>query len=171
MNKKRNTLSAFAMQATAKIFTSISRNNMKNLVFTSCMCALSMLSFSQEKAQSTTEVKPVTTENSEKPKFVDTGNPEEDNKRYNEAKTLYIKQQEEKKNDPSSPDYIENVKNQLTQIESHLNSIRIKEEYILNNPEEKKVAEETGWFESMKTTKESLNLKKAELIKILEQAK
>jgi hypothetical protein len=63
------------------------------------------------------------------------------------------------------------VKKQLTQIESHLNSIRIKEEYILNNPEEKKVAEETGWFESMKTTKESLNLKKAELIKILEQAK
>lgn len=49
-------------------------------------------------------------------------------------------------------------------IDQHLNSIQIKWDWIMNNPEEKVIAEQEGWFEKMTIVREELEEKKKLLI-------
>jgi hypothetical protein len=139
------------------------------------MCSFSLLALSQEKVRSTTNVKvdSVSTigTQSNKPQYIDTGNPIEDQKRYDEAKAKYIKEQESLNKQVLSAEERVIIENKIKQIDSHINSINIKTEYVLKNPDDKKVAEEQGWFEDMKATKEKLELKKKELQKILDENK
>lgn len=60
------------------------------------------------------------------------------------------------------------VNRQVTQIDSHVNSIQIKWNYIMNNPTEKQLAEENGWFEDMTRIKGELAEKKQLLIDSLQ---
>tara|TARA_B100001564_G_C20165027_1_gene457101 strand:- start:170 stop:499 length:330 start_codon:yes stop_codon:yes gene_type:complete len=55
------------------------------------------------------------------------------------------------------------VLKQIAQIDSHLAAIEIKRNYILSNPEEKNLADEQGWFETMNKVKEDLTAKKEKL--------
>ena len=55
------------------------------------------------------------------------------------------------------------VLKQIGQIESHLSAIQTKREYILSNPQEKALAEEQGWFETMEKVKGELIAKKKKL--------
>lgn len=139
------------------------------------MCSFSLLAFSQEKVGSPSTVKvdsvSVNGTQSNKPQYIDTGNPVEDQKRYDEAKAKYIKEQESINKQILSAEERVAIENKIKQIDSHINSINIKTEYVLKNPDDKKVAEEQGWFEDMKATKEKLELKKKELQKILDENK
>lgn len=148
---------------------------MKNIFFTCFMCSISLLGLSQEKSQTTSTTKVDTTNvvvpQINKPKYIDTGNPEEDQKKYDEAKGKYIEEQKMLKSQNLSIEEKTVIENKIKQIDSHINSINIKAEYILKNPDEKKIADEQGWFEDMKATKEKLELKKKELQKILDEQK
>lgn len=55
------------------------------------------------------------------------------------------------------------VLKQIEQIDSHLGAIETKRNYILANPEEKALAEEQGWFETMSKVEEELLAKKEKL--------
>lgn len=144
--------------------------DMKNVFFTFLMCSISVFSFSQEKTQnSVVKIENTTVEQTNKPKYIDTGNPVEDQKKYDEAKGKYLKEQEDLKSQNLSAEEKMIIENKIKQIDSHINSINIKSDYILKNPSEKKIAEEQGWFDDMKKTKEQLELKKAELLKSLEK--
>ena len=55
------------------------------------------------------------------------------------------------------------VLKQIAQIESHLAAIETKRNYILANPQEKILAEEQGWFETMSKVEEELLSKKEKL--------
>jgi hypothetical protein len=61
----------------------------------------------------------------------------------------------------------EEIEKQITQIDYHLNSIEVKIQYIEENPDQKRIAEEEGWFTNMKSTKEALEQKKKDLQKLL----
>ena len=50
---------------------------------------------------------------------------------------------------------------QISAIDDHLNAIVIKSNYINNNPEEKALAETTGWFAQMATITSELIIKKS----------
>jgi hypothetical protein len=52
---------------------------------------------------------------------------------------------------------------QIHLVNSHLNSIEVKWNWILNNPEQQKLATAEGWFNRMTLFKEELNAKKEEL--------
>jgi hypothetical protein len=43
---------------------------------------------------------------------------------------------------------------QIAQIDSHLAAIETKRNYILSNPEEKTIADEQGWFDTMDKVEE-----------------
>jgi hypothetical protein len=55
------------------------------------------------------------------------------------------------------------VLKQIAQIDSHLAAIETKRNYIIANPEEKSLAEEQGWFETMSKVEEELLAKKEKL--------
>ena len=55
------------------------------------------------------------------------------------------------------------VLKQIAQIDSHLGAIATKRNYILANPEEKTLAEEQGWFETMTKIEKELLAKKEKL--------
>lgn len=61
----------------------------------------------------------------------------------------------------------ESIREEIKRINYHISAIETKAEYILNDPEEKKIAEEQGWFETMAKTKSDLEEKKKELEKLL----
>lgn len=61
----------------------------------------------------------------------------------------------------------DSINNQVAIINSHLNSIQIKWDWILENPEEKAIAEEKKWFEDMTKTKARLETKKQTLLNSL----
>ena len=54
----------------------------------------------------------------------------------------------------------DSINNQVSLINSHLNSIQIKWDWILNNPEELIIAKESKWFDDMTAVKKSLTAKK-----------
>lgn len=147
---------------------------MKNFIFTSLVCLISIAVFSQEKTRTTSSQDTLQGHSNGKPVFIDTGNPIADQERYDNAKTKYIKE------NPSSvqgnavpkslvsPESKEDIAKKIQQIDSHINSINIKTNDILNNPEQKIIAETEGWFEDMKATKERLESKKQALLKLLE---
>lgn len=66
-------------------------------------------------------------------------------------------------NVPLSKEKIEELNGKIVAIDDHLKAIQTKREYILNDPELVKKANETGWFEDMKATELSLNEKKKAL--------
>jgi hypothetical protein len=147
---------------------------MKNFLNAFIMCLFSVVSFSQaEKNKSevnSIKVAEKSIDNSSgKPVYKNTGNPVEDQRVYDEAKAKYINEQADLKSHSIKVEEKTAIENKIKQIDSHINSINIKTEYVLNHPEDKKVAEQQGWFEDMKKTKEQLELKKAELIKSLEK--
>lgn len=55
------------------------------------------------------------------------------------------------------------VLKQIAQIDSHLAAIETKRNYILSNPEEKTIADEQGWFDTMDKVEEELLTKKEKL--------
>ena len=57
----------------------------------------------------------------------------------------------------------QSVLKQIEQIDSHLEAIETKRNYILANPEEKAIAESQGWFETMSKVEEELLAKKEKL--------
>lgn len=61
----------------------------------------------------------------------------------------------------------EDVNRQINQIDSHIGSIKIKWDYILNNPAEKEIAEENGWFTDMTRIKKELLEKRENLLNSL----
>lgn len=58
----------------------------------------------------------------------------------------------------------DSVNYQIDLVNSHLNSIQIKWDWILSNPEEKVIADENGWFDNMTIVKQELEEKKQVLI-------
>lgn len=60
------------------------------------------------------------------------------------------------------------VQKRISQIDSHLNSIEIKWDYILEHPEEKEIAEEKGWFNDMNRIKNELIEEKKRLLDLLD---
>lgn len=66
-----------------------------------------------------------------------------------------------------SPEKKKEARKRIAQIDSHLNSIEIKRKYILEHEEEKKVAEEQGWFEDMDRYKKELLEEKSRLQELL----
>lgn len=145
---------------------------MKNYYFTISFCTIVFLSFSQEKTLAVNKQDSI---QNTKPKYIDTGNPLEDDKNYTIAREKYMKENpgsvKTTTNTPTEPvlDSKEDIIKKIQQIDSHINSINIKSNYILNDPAQKLIAEEEGWFEQMKSIKESLEFKKLELQKSLEQ--
>ena len=61
----------------------------------------------------------------------------------------------------------DSINYQVSLVNSHLNSIQIKWDWILKNPEEKVIAEEQGWFEDMTEVRAKLETKKQTLINSL----
>lgn len=57
----------------------------------------------------------------------------------------------------------DSVNYEIELVNSHLNSIQIKWDWIMNNPEEKVIAEEQGWFVKMTAVREELEQKKLSL--------
>jgi hypothetical protein len=55
------------------------------------------------------------------------------------------------------------VLKQIAQIDSHLAAIETKRNYILSNPEEKTIADEQGWFDTMDKVEEELLTKREKL--------
>ena len=56
--------------------------------------------------------------------------------------------------------YNDSIRKQIQQVESHLNSIQIKWNYIENDPAEKQLATDNGWFDKMTVVKNRLTAKK-----------
>lgn len=54
----------------------------------------------------------------------------------------------------------DSINKQIQQIESHLNSIQIKWDYVQNDPSENQLATDNGWFDDMTAIKNSLTTKK-----------
>lgn len=54
----------------------------------------------------------------------------------------------------------DSIRKQIQQVDSHLNSIQIKWDYIQNDPAEKQLATDNGWFDKMTAVKKSLTAKK-----------
>ena len=67
-----------------------------------------------------------------------------------------------------SPEKRAKIEKEIAQIVSHINSINIKREYILNNPEENAIAESEGWYTDMDATIERLEARKEELQLLLD---
>ena len=61
----------------------------------------------------------------------------------------------------------DSINYQVSLINSHLNSIQIKWDWILNHPEEKAIAEEEKWFEHMTAIRAKLEARKQTLINSL----
>jgi hypothetical protein len=66
-----------------------------------------------------------------------------------------------------SPEKVEAIQKKINQIDGHLQAIETKRAYILSSPEQTAIAEESGWFDSMTTTENQLNIKKTELLDVL----
>lgn len=60
------------------------------------------------------------------------------------------------------------LKKQITQIDSHLSAIETKRNYVLSDPAQKALAIEQGWFEDMKKIEKSLLKKKNELKRLID---
>lgn len=148
---------------------------MKNFIFTCIMCMISIAMFSQENSRTASNQDTLQKTTNGKPVFVNTGNPIADQERYDNAKAKYIAENPEvvsRKNVSNAPTTIESkeeIAKKIQQIDSHINSINIKTNDILNNPEQKAIAEKEGWFEDMKATKERLEVKKQILLETLEK--
>lgn len=151
---------------------------MKNFIFTSFMCLISIAVFSQEKTRTISNQDTIQRISNTKPVLVNTGNPAADQERYDSAKAKYISENPgvvssttstTTTDTPTAIESKEEIAKKIQQIDSHINSINIKSKAILNDPEQKRIAEQEGWFEDMKATKERLELKKQDLQKTLEQ--
>lgn len=143
---------------------------MEKFVCTFAMCILTSILFAQERTQTNESLKvsKVSVVDSVgkplKPTYVDTGNPTEDQKRYQESKAAYYKAVSEQSSvSTGSPRTRSVVEADIKQVDSHMNSIKIKREHILKNPEATEEAKRSGWFEDMKATEERLEKKKASL--------
>lgn len=55
------------------------------------------------------------------------------------------------------------IQKQIQQVDSHLNSIQIKWNYIQNDPAENQLAIDNGWFDDMTAIKNKLAAKKQQL--------
>jgi len=62
----------------------------------------------------------------------------------------------------------DSINYQIGLVNSHLNSIQIKWDWIMNNPEEKSLAEDEGWFDRMAAVKQELEEKKLLLLDALQ---
>lgn len=63
--------------------------------------------------------------------------------------------------------YNDSVNYQISLINSHLNSIKIKWDWILEHPEDKAIADEQNWFVRMTEIKAELESKKQKLVESL----
>lgn len=63
----------------------------------------------------------------------------------------------------------DSINYQVSLVNSHLNSIQIKWDWILNNPEEKLIAEESKWFDDMTAIRAKLKARKQLLINSLKK--
>lgn len=63
----------------------------------------------------------------------------------------------------------DSINYQVSLVNSHLNSIQIKWDWVLNNPDEKIIAEESKWFDDMTAIRAKLNARKQLLINSLKK--
>ncbi|MFT6504038.1 MAG: hypothetical protein ACJASQ_004178 [Crocinitomicaceae bacterium] len=56
-------------------------------------------------------------------------------------------------------------KAELVRIDSHINALRVKIEWVLSVPEEKKSAEASGWFTTIRNTMDELSEEKRIIIR------
>lgn len=94
---------------------------------------------------------------------------------YFNAGLLFSQTPQVKKSEPTTSQNVtistekkEQVQKRIAQIDSHLNSIQIKWDFILEHPEEKEVAEEKGWFDDMNRIKNELIEEKNRLLDLLD---
>ena len=66
-----------------------------------------------------------------------------------------------------SPEKATQIQSKINQIDRHIQAIETKKAYILSDPQELVIANETGWFDSMENVKAGLLLKKSELLNVL----
>lgn len=132
--------------------------DMKNLILL-IVIAMGTISFGQTRENEETISKTKETVQSEdgRPVYVNTGNPEEDQKRYDEAKTIYLI----KKGELPNPN--DAIREEIKIVEGNINAIQTKMEHVKNDPEALKVAQDNGWFESMEGILKRLKEKKTNL--------
>jgi len=94
---------------------------------------------------------------------------------FGQNQTQLVKTNNSKLNTTSASDslkaiqiYNDDINRQVIQIDSHLNSIQIKWDYVMNNSSEKAIADENGWFDDMTRIKKELEDKKQVLINSLQ---
>jgi len=63
--------------------------------------------------------------------------------------------------------YNEKINQEIALIDQNLKAIQVKWDFIVNSPEDKKVADETGWFEDMTRIKLELQQKRKLLVESL----
>lgn len=61
------------------------------------------------------------------------------------------------------------IREKLFLVDSHLEAIEIKRKYILENPDQKAIADKEGWFDDMDRQIEALNERKRALNALLNQ--
>jgi hypothetical protein len=61
------------------------------------------------------------------------------------------------------------IREKLKLVDSHLQAIEIKRKYILENPDQKEIAEREGWFKDMDRQIEELNERKRALNALLQE--
>lgn len=66
-----------------------------------------------------------------------------------------------------SPEKATQIQSKINQIDRHIQAIETKKAYILSDPQELVIANETGWFDSMENVKAGLLFKKSELLNVL----
>ena len=94
---------------------------------------------------------------------------------FGQNQTQLVKTNNSKVNTTSASDslkaiqiYNDDINRQVIQIDSQLNSIQIKWDYVMNNSSEKAIADENGWFDDMTRIKKELEDKKQVLINSLQ---
>lgn len=129
---------------------------MKSIIFTAVFSTFGIISYGQE-----ITVQEVPTEKiektSDKPQFINTGNPQQDTLNYYQAKDAYYI----KKGEMANPN--DEIIRKIEIKDQQIKAIQSKMEYVNNNPEEKKKAEESGWFDQMNQTIIRLETQKNEL--------
>ncbi|MBD3637322.1 MAG: hypothetical protein HUJ25_08225 [Crocinitomicaceae bacterium] len=58
----------------------------------------------------------------------------------------------------------DSIDNQIDVIDQQINAIDTKWDWVMNNPEQKLIAEEEGWFDQMTINKQELLLQRQQLL-------
>lgn len=85
------------------------------------------------------------------------------------SSAIIFAQEQQASNTPLSHEQIQSIKMEIFQTEYHIKAIQTKKEFVMNNAEEKALAEEKGWFDQMNRIEGQLNEKLQNLKNMIEE--